>query len=73
MREHRDRAIVVGFARILVDQFMQRGTRRHRVQEQDKAHQQRGDDRLAMQLEMTISELQIICKLANTVPDASCY
>ena len=29
--EHRDRTIVVGFASVLVDQFMQRWTRRHRV------------------------------------------
>lgn len=71
MREHRDRAIVVGLIRILVDQFVELWTRRHCVQEQDKTHQQRGDDRLAAQLEMAFYKLQIGCKLAPAVPDAS--
>ena len=49
VREHRDRAIVVGLARVLVDHFVQRGRRRHRVQQQDKADEQRGENRLAVQ------------------------
>jgi hypothetical protein len=61
VREHRDRAFVVGFARILVNQFMQRGTRRHCVQEQDKANQQRGDNRLAVRFEMASHKSQTVC------------
>ena len=64
-------ARMAGAVRVLVNQFMQRGTSRHRVQQQDKTYQQRGDDRVAAQLEMAFCKLQIVCILANTVPDAS--
>ena len=47
MREHRDRAIVVLLARVMVNHFVQRGARRHRVQQQDDAHQQGGQGRFA--------------------------
>ena len=34
--EERDHALMLGGARVLVDQFVQRGTGRHGVQEQDE-------------------------------------
>ena len=61
MRKHRDRAFMVGLACVLMDQFMERGTGRHRVQEQDKADQQRGDNRLAVRFEMAFHESQTMC------------
>ena len=46
---------MIGFARVLVNQFVQFGTRRHRVQQQNQRDQQRGEDRLAVRFEMVIS------------------
>jgi hypothetical protein len=51
--EHRDRTVVVGFAGVLVDQFVQFGARRHRDQQQDERDKQRGENRLAGRSEMT--------------------
>lgn len=68
--KHRDRAIVIGFARVLVNQFVQLRTRRHRVQQQNKCDQQRGENRLAMRFEMTLYELQIVCNIAKRFSDA---
>ena len=48
MSEHRDGAFVTGFVRILVNQLMQRGTRRHRVQKQNHPNQQRRERRFAV-------------------------
>jgi hypothetical protein len=69
--EHRDRAIVVLLARVMVDHFMQRGARGHRVQQQDNAHQQGGHGRFAERNKMALYVLQIIRKLAGDVPLAS--
>ena len=48
MREHRDGAFVACLVRVLVNQLMQRGTRRHRVQQQDHPNQQRRERRFAV-------------------------
>jgi hypothetical protein len=61
VRKHRDRTIVVSVAGILVDQLVQAGARRHRVQQQDKGYEQRGENRVAGPLKMSNSELQTIC------------
>lgn len=61
VREQRDGALVTGLVGVVVNQFMQRGASRHRVQQQDKTSQQRGDNRLAVPLEMAFYELQTIC------------
>jgi hypothetical protein len=52
---------MAGFVRVVVDQLVQAGARRHRVQQQDKAYQQRGENRQARPLKMSNSELQTIC------------
>jgi hypothetical protein len=44
-----------------MNQFVQRRARGHCAQKQDKTGQQRGDDRLALPLEMALLELQTIC------------
>jgi len=69
--EHRDRAIVVFLARVMVNHLMQRGARGHRVQQQDDAHQQGGQGRFANREKMFLHVLQIICNLAGNVPLAS--
>lgn len=61
VREHRDRAIVVGFARVLVDHFVQRGAGRHRVQQQNNTHQQGGQRRPAETENMAFLVLQTDC------------
>ena len=71
MREHRDRAIVVRLARVMVNHFVQRGARRHRVQQQNDAHQQGGQGRFADLEEMALHVLQIVCNLAIGVPTAT--
>jgi len=66
--EHRDRAIVILLARVVVNHFVQRGARGHRVQQQDDAHQQGGQGRFAERNNMALYVLQIIRKLAGNVP-----
>ena len=73
MGEQRDGAIVVSLARVLVNQFVQFGTRRHRVQQQNEGDQQSGERRLAVRFEMTISELQIVCNIIKRFPGASLF
>ena len=70
-REHRDRAIVILLARVVMNHLVQRGTCRHRVQQQDDAHQQGGQGRFANREKMFLHVLQIICNLAGNVPLAS--
>ena len=53
VRKHRDRAFVVGLARVVVNQLMQRGAHRHRVQKEHQRDQDRGENRLAVTLELT--------------------
>ena len=71
LREHRDGAMVVGLVGVLVNQFVQRGARRHRVEEQNHSHQPGGQGRPAESKKMTHPVLQSVCKLANDVPPAS--
>ncbi len=40
VREHRDRAIMVGLVRVVMDELVQRGRGRQRVQQQDNADEQ---------------------------------
>ena len=47
MREHRDRTFMTSLVRILMNQLMQRGARRHRVKKQNHRHQQDSNERLA--------------------------
>jgi len=68
--EQGDRAFVVGFAGVRVDQFMQRRRGRHGVQQQDKTGQQRGDDRLAGWFGLARYEPHSIGKLAHLEPSA---
>ena len=71
LNQHRDRAIVVFLARVVVNHFVQRGARGHRVQQQDDAHQQGGQGRFANREKMFLHVLQIVCNLAGDVPLAS--
>ena len=68
--KHRDRAIVIFLARVVMNHLVQRGARRHGVQQQDDAHQQGGQGRFANLEEMAFYVLQIFCKLASGVPPA---
>ena len=54
MREQGDGALVLGGLRVVMKQFVKLRAGRHRVQQQDKASQYRGDERLAGQAEMTV-------------------
>ena len=71
VREHRDGALMVFFAGIRVEPFVQRGGGRHRVQQEDKPGQQRGDGRLAARLKMALYETHNTFKLADIMPGAS--
>jgi len=53
VREHRDGAMVVSLAGVLVNQLVQRGARRHRVKQQNHPHQQDGQGRFAELNELT--------------------
>jgi len=55
----------------MVNHFVQRGARRHGVQQQDDAHQQGGQRRFAERNKMALYVLQIIRNLAGDVPLAS--
>jgi hypothetical protein len=68
--ERRDRTMMIRFVRVVVNHFVQRRARGHRVQQQDDAHQQGGQGRFANLEKMFPHVLQIICKLANGVPPA---
>jgi|SRR5450756_841717 len=56
---------MVGSVRVLMHQLVQRGTGRHRIQQQDNSHQQSGDERPALRLEMMRYKLQMICKISK--------
>ena len=61
MRKQRDGALMILMAGVVVDEFVQLGTRGHRVQQEDKRHQQRGGKRAAEPDFMAIFQLQTIC------------
>ena len=71
LREHRDGAMMVSLAGVLVNQFMQIGAGRHRVEQQNHPHQPGGQGRPAEPNEMTRFVLQTVCNIANDVPLAS--
>jgi hypothetical protein len=53
MGKQRHGAFMAGRVRVMVDQLVQRGARRHPVQQEDKRDQKRGENRPAMPLELT--------------------
>jgi len=59
--KYRDGTFVPGRIRVVVNQLMKIGTRRHCVQQQDQTDQQRGENRLAGSHEMSDFQLQAIC------------
>jgi len=61
---------VIGLARILVDQFMQSGHRRHRVQQQHQTDQQNGEHRPARAIQPGRYVLQSVCNIAEVLPPA---
>ena len=61
---------VAGFVRVLVDQFVQRRERRHRVEQQNQANQQGGDRRFAEVIQPGLYVLQSICNIAKATPVA---
>lgn len=71
MGKQRDSALMIRRTRVFVDEFMKRRNSHHRVQQQNKPDQQRGDDRLSAQFEMTPLELQNVCNLAVVLTNAS--
>jgi hypothetical protein len=71
VRKHRDGALMLGVARVVVEKFVQRRRDGHRIQQQDKTRQQRGDERLVARVEMTLGSLHPTRYLAETMPDAS--
>jgi len=58
MGKYRDGTFVTRGIRIVVNQFVKIGRRRHGVQQQDKTDQQGGKNCLAVALEMSDSVLQ---------------
>jgi hypothetical protein len=73
LREHRDGAMVVGLVGVLVNQFVQRRTRGHRVEQQKHSHQPGGQGRLAKPKEISRFVLQIVCNIADSVPLARSF
>jgi len=63
--------MMVSLAGVLVNQFMQIGAGRHRVEQQNHPHQPGGQGRPAEPNEMTRFVLQTVCNIANGVPLAS--
>lgn len=61
MQEHGDGAFVAGLVRVVVNELMQRGTRRRGGQEQHDTHQPGSDYCRANPPKMTCSQLQTIC------------
>ena len=60
-----------GVVRVLVNQFMQGGRRRHRIQQQYQADQQNGQRRFVEAIQLGFYVLQTICNIANDLPPAS--
>lgn len=52
------RAVMAGLFRVLVNQLMQRGARRHRIEQQNHTNQQTADGRRAELIEMFVTTLQ---------------
>ena len=76
MREYRDSALMAGRVRVVVNQCVQAGTCRHCAQQQDKTHQERSEDHLAMAFEMSNFQLQTFFQLgliAKRVPNATSF
>ena len=61
MGKYCDRTGVPGCIRVAMDQFMELGTGRHGVQQQDKTGQQPSEHRLAVPLFMSEFGMQTIC------------
>ena len=61
MGKDRYGTFVTGRIRIVMNQLVKIGARRHGVQQQDKTDQQRGKNCLAVPLELSDFELQTIC------------
>ncbi|HXR04964.1 MAG TPA: hypothetical protein VN836_09690 [Verrucomicrobiae bacterium] len=57
MREHLDRALMVVIGRVVVNHFVQRGARRHRIEPENHSDQQAGDYCLAEPVEMALGPL----------------
>ena len=58
MGKQRDRALMLGRIGVLMDQFVERWTGRHCVEQQNQGDQQRGENRLVVQFEMARYDLQ---------------
>jgi len=71
MSKQRHRACVAGAVGILVDEFVQRGRGRQRIQAQHQRHQQPGQSRTARLAEKMFYTLHCVCKLAAGVPLAN--
>ena len=71
MGDQGDRALMLAGIGVPVNQFMQRRTSRHRIQQQYNTRQQGGDDRLAGQFEMALSLRQTACNIAALSAAAS--
>ena len=70
MREQGDRALMVGFIRVMMDQLVQGLAGSQRSHEQNQPNQQRGNERLAELTKMFFLVLQTVCNLASDVPPA---
>ena len=70
MREKSDGALMLGAAGVGVKPFVQRRRGGHRVEQQDNPGQQRGNDYLAVRLEMAFYEPHNTWKLADIMPGA---
>ena len=71
MCEKGDRALMVGFIRVMMDQLVQRLAGSQRGHEQNQPNQQDGNQRLAELTEIFLLVLQTISKVVNSVPSAS--
>ena len=71
VREHRDRAQMIGFAMFRVKKFVKLWRRGQCVQQQNEHHQQTAERQFGQACESFAGDLQCVCKLAHTCLGAS--
>ena len=73
MREHHDGAFVARLVRVVVYQLMQRGARRHRVEQQNHPNQQRRERRFAvMDMSSPVFHLKALTRFKLPDNDGHC-
>ena len=73
MGEHHDGTFVACLVRVTMNQMMQRGARRHRVEQQNQTGQQRGEHRFAvMDMSSPVFHLKALTRFKLPDNDGHC-